>query len=309
MASRIATFGTGGKDYVRRHWRGRQSLALSFWVNLVLLRSAILATEIFAIAPRIEGSASVAIAALVFFIVADVMVYVWQVGGVIRACDAYQASYGAITVVWAAHFGILVTLIFTATSAFISLQNSFIERQEFLSSFLWERERAAKYALTLSDNGATLALNGSFEGGITKRFSAFLRAHPTVNGIVLASPGGNTYEGRGIARIILDRGLDTYVFADCFSACTLAFIAGAARILGPNGRLGFHQYGLDADYPVPFVDIAGEQDVDREFFKARKIEDAFLARIFDASQSGLWIPTTSELLAAGVVHKLATTGN
>jgi hypothetical protein len=281
-------------------------LILSFWVNLALLRAAILGLEGFILTPLVVDAYDGAISALLFFILADVIIYIWQVVGVLRACDRYQSAYGSISVVWALHFGILVSLIFTTVSLFTSVQDAFLERDQELLKTLAEQERAATYALTLSGDGAVLTLIGSFDFGITKAVTAFLEAHPNVKAIVLASPGGNTYEGRGVAKIVRDHDLGSYVFADCFSACTLAFIAGTTRTLGPNGQLGFHQYGMDADYQVPFVDIAGEQNTDREFFRSQKIEETFLERVFEASQSDLWIPSTKELLAAGVVHRVAT---
>ncbi len=305
LASKIVPFGISIKEYVQNHWRGEQSLALSFWVNLAILRTAVLSMEGFILSPFVDSAYAGAIAALAFFIVAHVIVYIWQVVGVIRACDKYQSSYGSISVIWTIQFGIVISLIFTFMSVFMSAQSVFIERDKEILSFLWERERAAKYALTLSDDEAFLLLNGSFELGITKNLAAFLKRHPNVTGIVLASPGGNTYEGRGVAKIIRDHRLNSYVFADCFSACTLAFIAGERRIMGPNGKLGFHQYGLDADYQVPFVDIAEEQNADRETFRLQKIKESFLEKVFDASHGYLWIPSMKELLEGGVVHRVA----
>jgi hypothetical protein len=306
MAAKLVTLGTVAKGYVRSHWQGQHSLIWSFWVNLALLRAAILGLEGFILTPLFVDATAGAISALLLFILADVIIYVWQVVGVLRACDRYQSAYGSISVVWALQFGILMSLMFTLVSLFTSVQSAFFERDQELLRTLAEQERVDTYQLTLSGDGTVLTLEGSFDFGITKAVTAFLQAHPNVKAIVLASPGGITYEGRGIAKIVRDRGLGSYVFADCFSACTLAFIAGTTRTLGPNGQLGFHQYGMDADYQVLFVDIVAEQNIDREFFRSQKIEDAFLERIFEAPQSDLWIPSTNELLAAGVVHRVAT---
>jgi len=306
MAAKFATLGIGTKGYVRSHWHGRHPLTLSFWVNLALLRAVILGLEGFILTPLVVDAYAGAVSALLFFILADLIIYIWQVVGVLRACDRYQSAYGSISVVWALHFGILMSLMFTLVSLFTSVQSAFFERDQELLRTLAEQERADTYQLTLSGDGTVLTLKGSFDFGITKSVTAFLQAHPNVKAIVLASPGGITYEGRGIAKIVRDHGLGSYVFADCFSACTLAFIAGTTRTLGPNGQLGFHQYGMDADYQVLFVDSVAEQNTDREFFRSQKIEDAFLERIFEASQSDLWIPSTKVLLAAGVVHRVAT---
>lgn len=304
VGSMSAAFGTSAKGYVRSHWLGQQSLGWSFWVNFALLRAAIFYMEEFTRPPFIEGIYADAVVAILFLVIAHVMIYAWQVVGVVRACDRYQSSYGSIASVWGIHFGIIVSLLFTLVSVLITFQNFFIEPDNDLLSLVWEREHASKYALIISDDSTYVSLNGSFELGLTKNLRALLQQHPSVKSIVLVSHGGNIYESRGVAKLINEHGLDSYVFESCSSACTTAFIAGATRTLGPNGRLGFHQYGLEADYQVPFVDIAGEQDADRKFYQSQKIKDEFLDRVFDASHSDLWFPSAEELLEAGVVHRI-----
>ena len=300
----IATFGTSVKSYVRSHWLGQQSLAWSFWANFALLRAAIFYMEKFTRPPFTEGIYADAAVAILFLVIAHVVIYTWQVVGVIRACDRYQSSYGSIVPVWGINFCIVVSLLFTLVSVSITFQSTFIEPNNDLLSVVWDRERASRYALTISDDRTYVNMNGSFELGLTKNLKALLQQHPNVKGIVLASQGGNIYESRGVAKLIQEHGLDSYVFEACSSACTTAFIAGATRTLGPNGRLGFHQYGFEADYQVPFVDIAVEQNADRKFYRSQKIKDEFLDRVFGASYSDIWFPSAEELLEAGVVHRI-----
>ncbi len=304
VRSKITTFGIGAKGYFRSHWLGQQSLAWSFWVNLALLRAVVFYAGEF-VRPLFTGSIFAgAVAAILFFVVAHVVIYAWQVVGLVRACDRYLSSYGSIVLVWAAHFGIVVSFLFNLFSVYVDFQSVFIVPDKDLLSFERERERASKYALTFSDDNSYVYLSGSFELGITGNLRLLLRQHRSVEGIVLASQGGNIYEGRGVAKLIIEHGLDSYVFESCSSACTTAFIAGATRTLGPNGKLGFHQYGLEADYQVPFVDIVGEQNTDRIFYQSQNISDEFLDRVFDALRSDLWVPSAEELLEAGVVHRI-----
>ncbi len=161
-----------------------------------------------------------------------------------------------------------------------------------------------KYTLTLTDSGRLVRLNGSIEIGLSGDLEALLRAHPGVEGIVLKSEGGHVYEGRGVANVIRGHKLDTYVFEACNSACTMLFISGAIRTMGDQGQLGFHQYWLEARYPTPFIDRNTEQNKDREFYRDRDIDEAFLQRIFDAPHSDIWFPTHEELLQARVIHRV-----
>jgi hypothetical protein len=308
VASQESTpVGHEAPGYLRSHWRGRQSLAWSFWVNLVLLTAILLSVENLIIKAVFGDPSAAAAAVLVSFVAFRLIICIWQIVGLARACDRYQRAYGSIATVWAVHLGIVASLAFVCTSVLASAQSVFLERETELLSSRWERERAAKYALTLSDDGTVIFLNGSFEGGITKGLAALMEEHRALRTVVLESPGGNTFEGRGVARLIRAHRLDTHVAGDCFSACTLAFIAGEARTLGPRGRLGFHQYGLDAQYQLPFVDIADEQDSDRETFEARSVGKEFVEKIFDAPHEGLWIPSSGELVDAGVIHAIAET--
>ncbi len=206
--------------------------------------------------------------------------------------------------VWGAYFGIAVSLLFTFVSVLATFQINILKSDATLLSSIWEHERAAKYSLTVSSDGARVLLTGSFELGLTKKLKALLQEHPNVKGIVLSSPGGNIYEGRGVAKLMMQHRLDSYVFESCYSACTTAFITGTTRTLGPNGRLGFHSYRVEADYQVPFADTVREQTYDRKLYESQKIKDEFLNKVFESPPSELWFPSTKELLEAGVVHRI-----
>ncbi len=295
--------GGGPGGYLRRHWQGRQSLAWSFWVNLVLLRAIILALDRFTRPPFLEDPALVVAATLIFFVTCHLLVFAWQVVGVVRACDAYQASFGASGVILITYLGIAATVVLTLISAVGAILQLFQEPEGELSYLIWERERAARYSLVLDEETERLHFSGSFELGVTKKLTALLEEQPGIRGIVLDSPGGHIYEGRGVAKLVQRHGLDTYVFGSCSSACTTAFIAGRTRSLGPEGRLGFHRHWMAADYPVFLVDAEAEMAEDLAFYEAQGIAPAFLAQVFDAPHDGLWFPAREELLAAGVVHR------
>ena len=290
--------------YIKSHWQGRQSLGRSLWLNFVLPRVVLFALE-GAVLPLFPERPAVSIAiSLTYFLLADGLFLLWQVVGLLRACDRHITALGSMAMVWAAHAGLVVALIFIGASLFSVYQKTGIDPDAEILSEKWARERAAKYALTLSEDGGLVHLTGSFELGITESLRNFLAANPGVTGIVLQSAGGNIFEARGVAKVVMERDLDSYVYADCSSACTTAFIAGARRRLGPRGRLGFHGYALDASYQVPGLDIEKEQNKDRALYRARGISDAFLERVFEAGQSDLWVPAAPYLLEAGVVHEI-----
>ena len=78
-----------------------------------------------------------------------------------------------------------------------------------------------------------------------------------------------------LARGIQQFGLDTQVESECYSACTIAFIAGRKRTLGKSGRLGFHQYRIDSLHQIPFAEPAREQEKDIARFREQGIAEDF----------------------------------
>lgn len=306
MTSALPAEGSGFiAGYLRAHWRGRHSLAWSFWVNLVLLRVAILKLEPFTRPPFLEDPAVVAAATVAFALLFHVVVFAWQVVGVVRACDVYQSNAGTGSVAILTHIGIVGAIAVTLTSAigaFLVLFQGPAGEPAYLA---WERDRAARYVLVADPSDATLLrFTGTLELGATRKLTALLRDNPDIRGIVLDGPGGHVYEARGMAKLIQRHGLDTFVFGQCSSACTTAFIAGKTRILGPEGQLGFHQHSMDADYPAYLGDEEAEMRKDLAFYEAQGISAGFRAQVFVTPHDGLWFPTIQEMLAAGVVHRI-----
>ena len=292
------------RGYLGAHWRGALPLALSFWINLILVRITVLLAAPLTHPPVLKSSSIAIATCLLFILVAHGGVFVWQVVGVLRASDRYQRIDGNMIPAYGVYFGIAVCLLFTLSSAFTALQTSFIAPPTFSLGLDLARERAGRYALRLE--GSTLYFEGSFERGATAKLETLLGDQPGVTKIVLTSSGGNIFEGRGVGKVIAANNLATHVTGDCFSACTRAYIAGRVRTVAPDARLGFHRYRIDAAYPIPFADIDTEQQRDRAYFRSRGVDEAFLARMHDAVPPNLWLPASQVLLAAGVAHRIST---
>lgn len=291
--------------FIRAHWRGGLPLALSFWLNLVLLRFAIYLLAGLTHPPFVDPDVAAA-SAILFIAIAHIGIFAWQIVGVLRASDKYQSIDGAILPAYGVYFGIAVALLFTLSSTFTAIQTTFVDSKGSLLNLIWQQERDARYSLRLSADGATLHLDGSFEHGMTKRLEKMLAENSGVQRIVLASSGGYIFVGRGVGKVIADQDLDTHVDGYCYSACARAFIAGRTRTIATDAKLGFHRYRLDAVYPVPFIDVDTEQDKDRVYYRSHGVGDAFLARMFDAVQPDLWIPSADTLLKSRVAHKIVT---
>src|SRR5262249_54804640 len=76
--------------------------------------------------------------------------------------------------------------------------------------------------------------------------------------VVFQSPGGNLLAGIEIGRAIHLKGFGTYVPDDieCASACALAWLGGRVRLMGAQGRVGFHAVYVNGN-GQPNVSSAG----------------------------------------------------
>lgn len=287
--------------YIRDHWAGRQGLAWSFWVNLVALRILVFALQghVF---PQASGAGPDDRAAVIgAIVVLHGLVFLWQVVGVVRACETHIRAGGAMQPVWGVQLALIVAALWTLFFAYSAWPRSLTAHDAVPGHSLRGTARAAPYSLTVLPDGRALAVDGPFELGITEALERTLAAEPGVAEIALTSTGGNIYAARGLARVIREHGLDTSVPTLCSSACTLAFVGGVERRLAPGARLGFHQYRLDARYPVLSSDPAREQARDRAIFRAAGVADWFIDRMFETAASGMWYPKPTLLHAAGVV--------
>ena len=294
--------------YLRDHWQGKQPLTWSFWVNLVAVRAALFALQ-HLFAPE-KGSDYNDHAALVLTLslLANGPLLIWQIVGVVRACDQYYRHTGSQALVWGAQLSMVLIFFLTATYALQSWQFTLKvpEEENFLTRM--DRERAEKYSLTI--DGDVLYLSGSIELGSTRRVGALLEENPAIATVVLESDGGNIYEGRGLARLFAARNLATRVETRCSSACTIAFSGGIRRSIAETGRLGFHQYKIDADYDIVVTNPLKEQERDLQRFREAGFSKAFLDKVFASRPQEMWFPDHSELLQAGVVHETdAPAGN
>lgn len=173
--------------------------------------------------------------------------------------------------------------------------------------------------VTLSADGKTVFLAGPIGDGAFHRFDAVLRTAPNARRVLLSSPGGLTIEARLIAALVRKARLDTRVEAFCGSACTQIFAAGRERVIGPRGRLGFHQAALldDSGLAGPVrprsnrtitaatVFGLGGNDMLRLAYERAGVDPAFIARALGYGPGDMWVPEPAELIDARMATRLS----
>jgi hypothetical protein len=87
-----------------------------------------------------------------------------------------------------------------------------------------------------------LRILGDVEPGFFDKLKSAIETNPQVKVVALGSGGGLVNEAIKSARFIRARGLDTVLWNNCLSACTLVFLGGISRtIWSPYPELGFHR--------------------------------------------------------------------
>jgi ATP-dependent protease ClpP protease subunit len=285
-------------SYIKKHWDGDFSLAISFWVNLVLLGFALRAIDIVLSQPTlIESPVSQARAALIFLTVSLAVIYPWQIIGTWRAADNHveKTKKGR----WAMAAKIMITIGVVSTFGNVA---SALPVYKSLYELATIQDEFSNYSIEVVDDGKVIHFTGGMGFGASEDIERTISTHSNVEGIILDSNGGRIYEGRKFSEIIRENRLNTYTIKGCKSACGTAFISGNKRYLASGANLGFHQYSSaewEEDQPMSMM---MEQELDLALFREKGISESFLNRLFNAESNDMWYPTIQEMKEAGVIH-------
>ncbi|WP_298905438.1 hypothetical protein [uncultured Aliiroseovarius sp.] len=281
--------------YLLNHLRGRHPLWQSFWVNGVGVRLTLYALILLAL-----SAAPISILAAAALVGADALCLLWQSVGYFRAADARVRDTGSMLPTWGGMIA-LVIAVFVVASQWWALALA-TRPGEDGPSFAEQKalERQAEYQIVRQLDG-NLLFQGQIVLGVTKALDRELAQGPIPTRITLASDGGNVFEARGLAKLIMTHEIQTHVEDTCSSACTLVFIAGSQRQFGPDARLGFHSYLLEDAQRLPGFNIEAEQARDRAFMLGQGVSADFITRVYETPSSDIWFPEHGFLRQSGVV--------
>jgi hypothetical protein len=156
--------------------------------------------------------------------------------------------------------------------------------------------------VTVSPDGRTLYVEGTYGLRSEDAVRRALSENKAIREVVLAGPGGRAATGFELFRMFRERKLATRVDGGCASACTIAFLGGVERSLGPKGRLGFHRASFpgmgDSDM------YESNRGIRRFLIYSARLTPAFADRVFETPADSIWVPTPQELLAGGVINRV-----
>ncbi|TNC81298.1 MAG: hypothetical protein C9356_09335 [Oleiphilus sp.] len=285
-------------NYVARHWRGECSLPIAFWVNLFFLNLVLRSASVWLTnGTTIEHPVRIAQLGLTLEIFALVLLYPWQIVGVWKS--AKKQLQHTTNRFWPR--AAMAIVCFSLFGTFANIKASLPVYQDLYHTGFVADEFANFTVEALADK-QLIHVRGGLGFGVSERVAQVLNDHPGVEGIILDSVGGRIYEGRELGQIIRRRGLDTYSIQGCYSACGIAFISGRHRYLAVGANLGFHQYGPGTLSRTEYEDLTIEEEQDLALFVEQGIAQPFLDKLYLANHDDMWIPTSDEMLASGVVH-------
>jgi hypothetical protein len=148
---------------------------------------------------------------------------------------------------------------------------------------------------------------GRFTEGSEEMFRRFLAENPQVTDIVFTSKGGYVPAAIEIGEIIGKRGLRTYIYAYCISACTFAFAHGKKRTLIGSAHTGFHHPSWNSTTALYSDILKSRLDVYTYRVKIRfeklGLVPTFIDNIFNTPFEDMWTPTDEQMLAGGFIHE------
>jgi hypothetical protein len=288
-------------NFIARNWRGEYPLWVSYWVvgvGINFVAVAVPLTLALILVPQ-NGFWPLAIFAFLACLWGAIaLALAWQFAGVWRSANVRIAERAAIGkgAPWAglAKFVILIA----------SLQNivGFIKigvpqlSESVRVAFLNDPD-IPDYTVHLLNGGTEIEIVGGIKYGLAEEFKKNLKASGQVRVVHLDSVGGRLGEGAALNAIIKENGLTTFVATKCMSACTVAFAGGKQRILKKGAVLGFHRGAFGGEDQVDDRDGG----IQRRIFLDAGFSRSFIDKALSTPNKEMWTPTTSVLLAEGVI--------
>ena len=172
------------------------------------------------------------------------LLFTWLLVGLFRASEKDYLEQGNTLKTRAIQTVLFFSVIFTLVYSIETIQAAIFNKKQL--EFTEPEALPDKYHIQLKNNATQLLITGELELGITTKVrqlieSSFRMSSFKIKSVVLNSKGGNIHEGRGLSLTFSEYHLSTYVFDECSSACTTAFIGGDMRIIGSEAKIGFHQ--------------------------------------------------------------------
>jgi hypothetical protein len=283
--------------YIAAHWKGELSLAESYWLNGVLLGLAMVVLEsaLLAWMKSSHPSLTSVLVIAASYGVARLVMSVWQVVGILRSA-ALSGSR------WAVVVNILMVLAILAALGRLPTQWHSLQG---LAQGAAEQRRLSHFKIVLDPAGDAILAQGTIGVDYAKGIAEAFTAHPTIHRLVLDSLGGDVDNGMQLHDFLVAHP-DIAVEVDhfCASACTLAFIGGAERLVSVNATLGFHQMHSMIDTRLSAEYTESQQQAFKSLLAKRGASEDFIRLAFAKQGNEIYAPNADALFANHIITGL-----
>ena len=278
-------------EYIRAHWRGKHSLARSYWINGFLLGSlagaGILGLDY--LLGKMWLSPGVIVVWLILLWGVTFVFSIWQLVGVWRSAGQHKAFTGRR--LWAALAQVVVVL------GWIGLAKSSLNygKVGWLAFEVAAELGPIDYQVELVDGDIR------FSGDITyysvEMVREILSSNPNIDTLLINSPGGFTGPAMKLGSLVERSGLTVIAVTQCESACTMPLVASPRPTVIPGTVIGFHRAG---GVGIPQVE---EQAVTalEEYYRAQGVNPEVIERAISTPFENVWRPSLYQLAVYGVV--------
>lgn len=276
--------------YIVRHFCGKLSLGVAFWINYVgglfifALGSKLLVSALGGFSLITSSYLYLSFSLLIAIAIPWLMIGVW------RSASKHVALGGRR--LW----GLLAKVIILASLYDVGRLIIFqtIPMAGVYFGIITGDKDISPYGVIVHSEGAIIQFRGGLRAGAEQEFKKQLETSARIRVLQIESDGGRLKEGMRIGALIRKAGLVTVVSTHCKSAAIFLFIAGNERIVTRGAKIGFHR-------PSGIGSTDAEYENVQRFMEQAGIAKNFIDRTLSTSSDEMWYPTYDEMLQAGVV--------
>lgn len=133
--------------------------------------------------------------------------------------------------------------------------------------------------------------------GSTEALESVFRENPSLRLLELHSPGGLISEELKLELLVKRLRLDTVVLRNCYSACTIVFLAGERRFIGQDAEFGFHQSGYKGKPKT--TEWSVNESMASILFREKGVKSDFSRVALNTPYEDLWLPHPSDVKSSG----------
>ncbi|GEM_PF-1269789 len=285
-------------SYIVKHWHGKLSLGVSYWVNNVLLHGVVTILFVFLTDIDFTDDNTSSYLIVILLWIFSMIMSPWVLVGLWRSATNHIKKYNIKF--WGNVVRIMVVV------GWYNVATSIIEvgiPQVFeFTKIMLAIDDIPPYKIKTLNEGREIKISGGIRFGLTNEMKKYFDKNPNIELVHLDSIGGRISEARKLSKYLDSKKISTYVSNKCHSACIDIFLGGKYRIINSQAKLGFHQPSFPG---LTEEDLKVTLDVQKQYYVNQGVSVYFVDKAFLTPSEDLWEAPINELRDSGVIDKIA----